>query len=698
MPRLIFAFLVTSIFLIGPVEADGPADNQTSSVRPVPPPGIMITADQRNMLESELQSLNDKIDKLRTSKKSNVRDYLPDVEVFARAVDLALKEVGFFEPKDVDRAKEVLGEGSKRADALEFGIPFWVYQMTSQLSVVRGYRSKLDGTVQPYGVVSRISTGQKNVRADIWCRGRSEKGLELQFIATRMTSTDPRPVDGTIMIHPFGRYCNANKLAGEVDTLEVLEHALKEFPIDPNRVAIRGFSMGGAAAWHLAVHYPDKWFAANPGAGFSETPQFLKVFQFEELKPTWYEQKLWQMYDCPVWARNLRSLPTIAYSGEIDKQKQAADVMAEACWNLPGNERFELTHIVAPRTAHKVDPSARIEIEKRLAILDRIRSTDAPFNVSFATTTLKYNHSHWITVNALDEHWKPAIAIGSIWGNEVVLAVENISDVSIEFAADQWPKITEALIVPYEVLKDVQGEVDEQNLIRFSKKAFRVKAPRKSDRSWGVRLRRSDDHWQQVSPLEPASTELVKKHGLQGPIDDAFMGPFLFVKPSKAGRNPEVDKWVESEFQHAVREWHRQMRGDARIKTSEELKPEDIENYNLILWGDVQSNPTLAKLADKLPIQWTADQIVVGDRKFSSKTHAPILIYPNPLNPDRYIVLNSGFTYREYDYLNNARQVPKLPDWAVVDFTTPPDSRWPGKIADADFFGEKWELKPTHKN
>ena len=71
------------------------------------------------------------------------------------------------------------------------------------------------------------------------------------------------------------------------------------------------------------------------------------------------------------------------------------------------------------------------------------------------------------------------------------------------------------------------------------------------------------------------------------------------------------------------------------------------------------------------------------------------VIYPNPLNPEKYVVLNSSFTYREYDYLNNARQVPKLPDWAVIDLTTPPDARWPGKIAAADFFGEKWELKPV---
>ena len=63
------------------------------------------------------------------------------------------------------------------------------------------------------------------------------------------------------------------------------------------------------------------------------------------------------------------------------------------------------------------------------------------------------------------------------------------------------------------------------------------------------------------------------------------------------------------------------------------------------------------------------------------------------LNLSRYVVLNSGFTYREYDYLNNARQNAKLPDWAVIDVRTPPSTRWPGKVVDADFFDEAWKVK-----
>src|SRR6185437_6503000 len=125
--------------------------------------------------------------------------------------------------------------------------------------------------------------------------------------------------------------------------------------------------------------------------------------------------------------------------------------------------------------------------------------------------------------------------------------------------------------------------------------------------------------------------------------------------------------------------------------------PADLVASNLVLWGDPESNVLIKRIADKLPIAWDRDRIKAGGREFDSAKHALVLIYPNPLNPKRYVVLNSGFTYREYDYLNNARQVPKLPDWAVIDVDTPPDARHPGGVALADFFGEHWELRPPRE-
>src|SRR5437867_8991596 len=112
----------------------------------------------------------------------------------------------------------------------------------------------------------------------------------------------------------------------------------------------------------MAVHHAGLWAAAAPGAGFSETADFLKVFQSETLKPAWYEQKLWHLYDATDYAVNLFNCPTVAYSGEIDKQKQAADMMEKAL----AAEGLKLTHVIGPKTAHSYEQNAKEEINRRI--------------------------------------------------------------------------------------------------------------------------------------------------------------------------------------------------------------------------------------------------------------------------------------------------------------------------------------------
>ena len=116
----------------------------------------------------------------------------------------------------------------------------------------------------------------------------------------------------------------------------------------------------------------------------------------------------------------------------------------------------------------------------------------------------------------------------------------------------------------------------------------------------------------------------------------------------------------------------------------------DIANSNLVLWGDPSSNQILARIAGQLPMQWTTDKVAIAGKEFPAGSHVLVMIYPNPLNPRKYVVINSGITFREYDNRSNAWQVPKLPDYAVIDFSTPPDEKAPGKIAAAGFFNELW--------
>lgn len=662
--------IVVPLLLAVIARADGPADNQTENVRRLPKLGVEVPAEKRAALEKWLAEFAAKLAELQKRSDAKTRELWPDVAVYHKAVSDGLKYQEFFTDKEVDEAFVVLSKGFERAEQLLKGEAPWT---TATGLVVRGYVSKIDGSVQPYGLVVPASYTDKTAgryRVDIWLHGRGEVLSELNFIRDRSANAGTFQPADTIVLHPYGRWNNAFKLAGEVDVLEGLDSVRKRYRVDDDRVAMRGFSMGGAGAWHMAVHYPDKWFAANPGAGFSETPDFLKVFQKQTLAPTWFEQKLWQIYDCPGWAANLRQCPTVVYSGEKDSQKQAADIMEPAFTR----EGLRMVHVIGPDTAHSYHPAAKLDVESRLANLARGGRQRVPAAIQFVTFTLRYNRCHWLVVDELNEHWEQARVDAklNVPGNQVSVQTKNTTALSFDFPSGDAPLAGGGLVK-----------------VTIDGTALDVPGPA-SDGSWQASFHRDGETWKVGRRGE---VRLLKKHGLQGPIDDAFMDSFLMVHPSGQPYHETTGLWVDAEMQRAVDHWRRHFRGEARVKNDTEVTAEDIANSNLVLWGDPASNQILAKIAGKLPFNWDKGQLQVGDQKYASDRHALVAILPNPLNPNRYVVLNSGFTFRDFAHLNNARQVPMLPDWAVVDLTTPPGSVWPGKIVAADFFDEGWELK-----
>ena len=75
----------------------------------------------------------------------------------------------------------------------------------------------------------------------------------------------------------------------------------------------------------------------------------------------------------------------------------------------------------------------------------------------------------------------------------------------------------------------------------------------------------------------------------------------------------------------------------------------------------------IAKIIGKLPIQWTKEQITLAGRTVDASTHAAVLIYPNPLNPKRYVVINSGHTFSDADWRGtNANLYPHIGDYALI--------------------------------
>src|SRR5204863_6971347 len=140
-----------------------------------------------------------------------------------------------------------------------------------------------------------------------------------------------------------------------------------------------------------------------------------------------------------------------------------------------------------------------------------------------------------------------------------------------------------------------------------------------------VNLQLDDGKWK-LGP-RPSDGRLRKKHGLSGPIDDAFLDSFIFVRPTSKPWNEAAGKWSEAELTRAIEHWRRQFRGNARVKNDVDVTQVDMESSNIVLWGDPGSNAMLGKIAEKLPIQWTKESITAGkDRKFPADKHALIAI------------------------------------------------------------------------
>ncbi len=634
-------------------------------IKPVPPPGIELDSEDRAGLERGLRHLKGSIDRLSNNP------LIADVLIYHEAVRYALQYNEFFKPDEIDKAKTLLEHGEERVAQLARGVAPWT---VSPGLVVRGYVSKIDKSLQPYGLVvppSYSPNAPHRWRLDAWFHGRNETLSEVNFLADRERNPGEFTPRDTIVLHLYGRFCNPSRFAGETDFFEALEDVKRQYAIDENRILVRGFSLGGAAAWDIGTHHAGLWAAIAPGAGFSETVQFLKLNLSAPEAPFAWEQKLFHLYDATDYAVNLANTPTVAYNGEIDAQKQAADAMERAM----AEEGLRLTRVVGPNTAHRYHPDSKLEISRKLdAIAERGRDPNAR-KVRFTTWTLAYNRMKWVVIDALAEHWARARLNAEVQGdNTVAVETANVTAFTLDMAPGSCPL-----------------DVARKPLVTIDGQKVSAGAPM-SDRSWTVHFRKRGTQWTEADSDSAAG--LHKRHGLQGPVDDAFMSSFVFVSPTGQALAPGVSKWVADQEKRAITEWRRQFRGDAQVRSDQDISDADIASSNLILWGDPSSNRVLARIADQLPVKWTAAGLVLGATRYPSETHAPILIYPNPLNPKKYVVLNSGFTFREYDYLNNARQTPKLPDYAVVDTTTPPNERYPGKIVSAGFFDEDWKLRP----
>ncbi|WP_422927433.1 alpha/beta hydrolase-fold protein [Singulisphaera sp. PoT] len=628
-----------------------------------------LEAAERQGLEARLEEFGKQIAGIPTARAADRDDALADVVVYHKAAAWAIQLGEFFAKKDVEATRAVLDRGIERAAQLAEGKKPWLEKPGARLL---GFYSKVDRSVQPYALIvpEGLPAGERT-RLDVVLHGRGVTLNEVRFLQSFEGKAAKPEEQGKLTLHVFGRGNNAYRWAGEADVFEAIEAVKRRFSVDDHKVVLRGFSMGGAGAWHLGLHHPGLWSSVEAGAGFSETRTYAKLGEIPD-----YQASALHIYDAVDYAANAYNVPMAGYGGEDDPQRQASINIQDALQALGYTFKTEgletkspdldFIRLIGAKTGHSVDPASA----KILAAFhdERIAKggTTRPKHIRFATYTLRFNRAPWLTIEQLQEHYKRASVDAEIVDKRVVVhAIENVAVLSVDRHVAESIRLGD---------QDFPLESAEKGLLP------------------NVYFRLSEGNWHLLDHEASRRLELnvdgLKRHRLQGPIDDALTGPFLCVRGKGQAWNPLVQSWAEDRLIAFADDWRHWMRGEAAIKDDDAVSDQDIEDQNLILFGDPGSNRVIAKILDKLPLRWTKADIEL-DGTFGSGDYAPVLIAPNPLNPRRYVVINSGHTFGNREFAGtNAYLFPRLGDFAVFHV-----DRNGGAVKTSGYFNEKWTLK-----
>lgn len=616
--------------------------------------------------EADAKALKEQLGKLQAdlaTLKNPDRPQVLDALMCAEAVDRILRHEEFFKPNFVKDAGKVLELGFARAAACKQGKTNWGREPGKS---VLAYRSRVEGSLQPYAVSLPEGYGKeanKRWPLHLVLHGRNGNLTEVSFFASFEGKAADKAADW-IQLDVFGRTNNAYRWAGETDVFEALEAVTKRYQIDERRITLHGFSMGGAGAWHLAVHHPDRWSSAGAGAGFVDYYGYQKK---EEQLPLYQHQGL-HVYDAVDYALNLADVPMITYGGEIDPQLLASRTMEK----LAQERGVPLQVLVGPQMGHKFDPESlktfmAFHAQHAKKGLPTLR---ARAELKFETWTLKYNRCGWLTILEQDEVYQRSTVESKLSDDGVlIITPENVRALSVQRGVADRVKVGDSEIVDL-------NQAADANL---------------PDVYFAI----VNGNWQSLEYDDSLdfdkNSELHKRHNLQGPIDDAFMEPFLVVRGSGTPWSPEHQKYADWSLGRFEQEYDKWMRGKVPVKSDAELTDEDIAGKNLVLFGDPGSNSVLAKIADRLPMEWTRDGCGIDGTMYRAADHAVVLVYPNPLNPERYVVINTGMTMHEADFkATNAMLFPKLGDMAVLKLTAGKEG-FSEEVVTARMFDADWK-------
>jgi pimeloyl-ACP methyl ester carboxylesterase len=461
---------------------------------------------------------------------------------------------------------------------------------------------------------------------------------------------------------------------GRLDALEVLAIAKQTLPVDTNRVYLTGHSMGGHGAWHVGLTHPDLFAAMAPAAGWTcfelYIPWFLQKAYIHGEPVERGIRELALRQDWPhTFLENARNLPVFILQGGADDNVPPfhARLMARGLNEIEYQYRYKED----PGCGHwyRIDSLdvACVDDPDLIGFFeDKVRNP-VPREIVFKTVSpAQSRRAYWLEVLELENLYREAEVEARVRADTIRIETRNVERLAVTLSRDLIPSGRATI--------EIGG--------RYLQLSFR-------DRKV-VHLSRRAGAFRLGENLKPGFDKRPERYG---PIKQAMFSPFVLVYGT-LGDAAATDLLASLARQEAFA-WWRRGNGFVEVLPDTEVTHALIAGCNLILFGGPGENSITRRIDRSLPIRCAEGKLILEDKTLSGRGLAAKFVYPNPLEPEKLVVVNQGTDREGLQALSLMRTIyagAGLPDYLVFDQEVGKKG-WGGIVA-AGFFDTSWQPDP----
>ncbi|HZW10163.1 MAG TPA: prolyl oligopeptidase family serine peptidase [Phycisphaerales bacterium] len=489
---------------------------------------------------------------------------------------------------------------------------------------IRTFVSDIDGSVQYFAVTPRLTPAEGRAAHD------SKPALVLSLHGASVEAAGQaeayEPKEWAHIVAPTNRRPFGFDWEdwGRLDAIEALDRAVELFDPDPSRIYLTGHSMGGHGTWQLAAHFPGRFAAIAPSAGWISFFSYGGLPAFDGATPVHDAfARAASPSDTLSLLDNYAGLAVYILHGDADENVPVTEARAMRS-HLAGFHR-NFAYYEQPGAGHWWGNQC-VDWPPLFAHFRFNTRPARPDHLRFATAAPGVSGEHrWATVLEQLEPMKRSridlsldAAAGTIKGH-----TENVARLALSMQQCQRPiSRTQEDGTAIEVLAPAPGEplfitIDDQTVELTPK---RLDAP--------IRLSRLSGGW----ALDDAPHAGRKRPEREGPFKNAFRRRALLVYGT-AG-TAEENAWAYAKARLDAETFKYRGNGAFQVVSDRELlgapaqSPLADPDRNIVLYGNAATNAAWsAVLADDV-LMLTREAVGVGSLRLASGDHALLAVRP----------------------------------------------------------------------